>query len=707
MLQVCNEYLPMLEKLNLPDNRHIVETKDPEKFYRVLSDTLYIPTLKHVRMHLKTESDKLSESLNGFAADLPQEEIYNWKNLKTKDFSTETDALVLINYLKLQKLIACDIETKDLTYIDNKYLAVGFAWKMDNAASITCFTPKVIKALQELFSLKSITWIWHNGKFDITRSKAIKNMNLDCRIDEDTMLMHYVGINEKRGTHGLKYLGGLYLQAPSWEEELDNYKKVWCRQNKIKLADFTYDMIPASILVPYLHKDVIATFRLYHLFKKIMRPDSEFIYRKLIDASNTFRDVEVHGALADVEYIKTLDGKLERRIERVNRAIAKLAEMHWDPEKYQEDTGAKTSPEKFLITSPKQLKWLLEQFILMPVAGTGKEEMKELLGQYSAILELWNDKMLVGGEHYAKKAMQFLRLVSKVRKLEKMHKTYVVGLQKQIESDGRVRSSYNLHGTETGRLSSSDPNMQNIPRDKTIKNIFVAPKGKVFVQLDYSQAELRVLAVLSDDKWLKQVYYDGKDLHDAVSIEMFGPNFTKEQRVRAKGINFGIAYGRGAASLAGEFRISMSEANKLIDKWFKPMPKVKVFLNDWKNRPLQGKECKTVFNRIRKYIITYDNKTHVQNESVNFPIQSTASDLTLFSLIEISKRIKGLGNIVITVHDSIIIETTTLNAPKVRDIAVEVMRDIPKLFLKTDVPFKADAEIGYKWGALQKFEGGI
>lgn len=251
--------------------------------------------------------------------------------------------------------------------------------------------------------------------------------------------------------------------------------------------------------------------------------------------------------------------------------------------------------------------------------------------------------------------------------------------------------------------------MQNIPRDKKIKNIFKASEGSVLVQFDYSQAELRTLAALSGDEWLTRVYLDDKDLHAAVAERIFGPNFTKEQRNQAKTVNFGVAYGRGPDALVRQFGISLTEAKSIIRDWFASMPQVKQYIEEKKREPLRGIKCVTPFGFERHFVITNDNLFHVQNESVNTPIQSVASYLTMLSLMNMYDTFKKEGikaKIIITVHDSIVIECADDKEliDRIVKIGTETMAKVPlKYFPECKVPFKADAEVGYSWGALKEW----
>lgn len=224
----------------------------------------------------------------------------------------------------------------------------------------------------------------------------------------------------------------------------------------------------------------------------------------------------------------------------------------------------------------------------------------------------------------------------------------------------------------------------------------------MFTEADYSQAELRVLAVLSGDPWLQNVYKEGKDLHSEVAIEYWGEDFTEEDRVKAKAVNFGIAYGRTEQTLAPSLGISLEEARKLLQDWYEPMPYVRKYFDDKIRIAFEQKKSVTPFNRYRSFIVTSGNKFAIRNEAMNTAIQGTASDLTLFSLIEIQKELteRNLGSVVLTVHDSIIAEHDPKHAEEVAEVMVRHMQEVPKKYLNTDVPFKADIDTGELWGEL-------
>lgn len=680
---------------DFPSDRRVVEAVNREKWFTidVHNKILYVPIQKVLRGNLDS-LDKFAEAVNAFAIkDEWADDAWDSDNFTELDDNDDPDKARLMLQMLIDlgvEYMAVDIEARHTGWNGNKLLAIGIAISETESLTFTALTDFILVMFQQLFNRRDVKFIWQNGKFDSGRLKFMNG--LEVPVDEDTMLLHYIGINEKRGTHGLKDLGQLYLQAPAWEDELNGFKAQYCRDHKILLEEFTYDLIPRKVLIKYLHKDCVATYRLLFVFKKLARPESEFMYDKLLKASIAYRNVELNGIMIDQDYLEDLDFELEGKIKEATVMMEEASDRLWNPAQYVKDSGAKSMPkDKHVnIKSPKQLKWILEKAVGHKISGTAADILEGLAEE-------------VEGED------NFVHALLRLRKLNKQMDTYVTGLRNVLCSDGRVRGTFNLHGTETGRLSSSKPNMQNIPRDKTIKNLFIASPGYALVELDYSQAELRVLAQLSGDPFMQQVYIDGKDMHDAVAEKMFGPDFDSEQRNLAKTINFGIAYGRGPDSLMDSFSITYSEAKKLIDDWFRPMPLVKQFIKNKRKEPFNGIPCTTVFGRLRHFVITNDNRNHIENESINTPIQATASDCTLMSVIEIDKQIRLQGidaGVINNVHDSILIEVrdTPEDIAAIVELGKRTMAEIPKKYIPdVVVPFKADVKVGYKWGDLEKW----
>lgn len=696
---------------DFPDDRNVAPSRDVMSWYKInaATRTLLVPPMNIIRGNMM-ELERFAEAVKAFATADVDSSMYDWSenclSLNTAVGADIIPALKKLHDLALQYsdngLIACDIETRRIEWEDNKLLSIGFAYGPNNVLACYDFSDdcsEIYAAMQELFNDKDLTFCWHNGKFDCGRLKYL--CNLKARIDEDTMLQHYMCINEKQGTHGLKALGQLYLQAPAWDDELDNIKRAWCKEHRKTLKEFMYDDIPTSVLIPYMQRDCLATYRLNLKFKSIAREGSEFMYRQLIRAANVYGQIELAGQRLDLDYLEELEVELDNKIKVGSDHLLEVSQKVWDPLLYAAETGAKAKVgDVFNPKSPKQLKWMLKEVLGHPVPSTDAVTMQGLLSEVEQ------------GYIQSDVAKEFIEAIGDVRKYSKYLETYALGMRDVVCGDSRVRCTFNLHGTETGRLSSSGPNMQNIPRNKMIKNLIVATPGYKFLQLDYSQAELRVLAMLSGDPFMCQVYKDGKDLHDAVATDMFGPNFDKEQRNLAKTINFGIAYGRGPSSIAEKFGKSMAEARQIIEKWFAPMPKVREFINYRRKMATRGEPCVTLLGRERHFVITNEEINHIQNEYINTPIQSLASDFTMLSLMDIYDYLQeqwpDVARITTTVHDSIILEVRDGDPDMMLQIAktcLNIMATTPLKYVpECDVPFIADAEIGYKWGEMYKMD---
>lgn len=675
---------------DMPADRKVVPTLDWGSFYKINYErkVLYVPTDGALRMQPQL-LDQFLDAVKAFASAAMV--APDWTALSYDEDEGNVElALGLLRKVPHAGFVSCDIESRNVSFRDNQVLDISFCWSDNYAIVISALrSPLVVAAVQEVLSRPNVHWIWQNGKFDIGRLAFLEGIH--ARVDEDTMLLHYACVNEIRGTHGLKEMGALFLQAPEWEAELDQYKREYCRSHKITQDEFDYSFFPARMRRKYASIDAIMTYRLYFVLRALARVNSEQIYRKLIEASNVYSAVERAGVYVDMDYLEELEVVLEQKIQAAQEQFNESIATYWNPLTYMNETGAKSIPKKFNLASPIQLRWLLQKVTGEKLTSTSKDVIEDLITRFGDDLPV-------------------IQALSNLRKFSKYMDTYIAGYRSLLCSDGRIHCTYNLHGTETGRLSASDPNMQNIPRDKTIKNLFVAAPGFKFVQFDYSQAELRVLAYLSQDEFLKNVYKEGRDLHDSVATQMFGPNFNKEQRVQAKTINFGIPYGRGPSAIAQKFKMSMPAAKALVDNWFEQMPGVKSWITEQRQGVYSLTPPSTILGRERHFVITSENFSHVQNEMVNFKIQSLASDMTLLSLLAIYYWIEAEGlqddvRIIISVHDSIVLEVRD-NPELVRKVAkkgTQIMMETPIQYLPNlDFPFVADVETGYKWGELHE-----
>lgn len=442
-----------------PENKKVHDTMDRVSWYMIMGDILRVPPMNVLKTNM-LELDRFSEAVNNFAH-TEQSSLWDETQLKLECFDGYDciDKFVELKDLLQNRRVAVDIETRGLGYEDNILLSIGFAWDDNHCWAFKNIPIKGSKfnvpedqngmfrcylKLNALLTDPNITYIWHNGKFDCNRLHYM--CNIPARVDEDTMLKHYACINEKKGTHGLKELGQLYLQAPAWDDKLDQIKRDYCKKNKIKLADFTYDIIPVDTLIPYMQRDCIATYMLLERFEQLARPESDFIYRKLCEASNVYGRLEFNGVKVDIDHLDDLDFELEMEIKEAQRNFDQVAGKIWDPATYAQETGANVKlTDRFNMKSPKQLKWMLTKVMGYPINSTDALTIDGLVEDC--------EKGLVSDPL----AKQFLESIAVLRKANKYMDTYVQGIRKVLCRDLRVRGTYNLHGTETGRLSSNNP----------------------------------------------------------------------------------------------------------------------------------------------------------------------------------------------------------------------------------------------------------
>lgn len=314
----------------------------------------------------------------------------------------------------------------------------------------------------------------------------------------------------------------------------------------------------------------------------------------------------------------------------------------------------------------------------------------------------------ISKEAYKDTIVAFTKKLDRFKKLGKISSQYIVGLIPHALQDGghRIYTNLNLHTTETGRLSSTDPNLQNISRPKPnlpdIRSLFLASPGRQIVQADFSQAELRVIAQLSQDAELLRVYENALDLHTEVAQRFYGPNFTTENRQSAKNMNFGVAYRIGAKTFKQHHDIPIREGQKFIDWWWSMFSGVKRWEKEVEKLVHTGEIISPFGRKRRFYLITDENKEALYREAINFYPQSTASDLTLLSAMMIYDRIdRDKAWICLLVHDSIMADVQDDYVEEYKSICSEVMHSVAKIKLNWELPFVADVAHGATWAAAK------
>jgi uracil-DNA glycosylase family 4 len=557
---------------------------------------------------------------------------------------------------------------------------------------------------RRLRTLENVRWIWQGGKFDYKferRDKLLALPGEELALDEDTLLLSYA-LDEASNNHDLDDQAKNTLGAPNHKDML----KPW-----LPTKNTSYAVVPEEVLYDYQAKDLKKQFMLWKHNRPIVGRDKhlEKLYTKtLIPSSKLYAEIELWGMYVDWDYVRIarhgpteqdvekglvqpinvdkkgnlLPGELELRYE-----LGLEPELEMYREHLSELAGYPINP-----ASPQQVASYLYGECGLKLRGKIPTSTdKDIL-----------DKIWEETQHEAPK------LVITYRRLQKMLSTYVGAVESRAR-DSVVHTTYKAHRTKTGRPSSTEPNVLNIPREARYRRMYRARPGYILIEADYNTAELRMLAVLSGDDFLMGVFLDDKrNLHDEVSIEMYGPDFTQDQRIRAKAVNFGIPYGRTKYSLAFEFNIPVEEAERLIRTWFERAPKAEAFINKCRMAALEGKSLITVFGRKRRPgVISRDRIQGLQNEFANFYHQSTVGDFTLHSAMEMNPELKLLGGHVINpIYDANLCEVP--DEPKAIKAAVEViqykMETVPTKWIRTPIQFKVDLKIGHNWGMMSPYE---
>ena len=433
-------------------------------------------------------------------------------------------------------------------------------------------------------------------------------------------------------------------------DELDKAMKVLC-----------YEVYIAWKSMPVLSGE-LKTKGMLSLYREIEMPVAFVLY-----------DMEKEGIAIDREALKKYGEDLSVSIAELEKRIYEAA------------------GEEFNINSPKQLGVILFEKLQMPNSKktkTGYSTSAEVLEKLAVDYPIVSD-------------------ILEYRQLTKLKSTYADGLANYIDETGRIHTTFNQTITATGRLSSTEPNLQNIPirieLGKMIRKVFHPAKGNLFVDSDYSQIELRVLAHVADDEKLIEAFQNGQDIHRTTASHVFGVPFdevTDLQRRNAKAVNFGIVYGISAFGLSQDLNISRKEAQEFIDKYFETYPKIKAFLDSTVEQAKKDGYIKTLFNRIRP-IPELSSSNFMQRQfgervAMNSPIQGTAADIIKIAMIRVHDRLirdKLKSKLILQVHDELLIETLEEEKEQVIALLEEEMKNAVKLKVSMEV----GTETGYDW----------
>lgn len=572
---------------------------------------------------------------------------------------------------------AFDTETTSLNYMVAEIVGVSFAVEIGKAAYVPCShdypgAPDQISRDVLLNKLKPILEdpdqkkIGQNLKYD---KNVLANYDIELNgIEFDTMLESYVfdstATRHNMDALALKYLG---INTIHFEDIAGKGKK-----------QLTFNQIPLEEAGPYAAEDADITLQLHQALWPQLKDqkDPMFVFEKIeMPLVPILSRIERNGVKVDRAMLKNQSQQLAKRMLEIE-------------EQAYEDAGG-----PFNMNSPKQIQVILfEQKELPIISKTPKGQPSTA---ENVLQELAQDYLLP-------------KLILENRSLSKLKSTYTDKLPLQInEKTDRIHTSYHQAVTATGRLSSSDPNLQNIPirteEGRRIRQAFVAPEGYKLMASDYSQIELRIMAHLSGDARLLEAFKNGEDIHKATAAEVFGVELSEvetDQRRAAKAINFGLIYGMSAFGLAKQLDVGRSEAQQYIELYFDRYPSVKIFMDDTRALAHEQGYVETVFGR-RLYLPEINSKNgqrrqYAERTAINAPMQGTAADIIKLAMIKVDQWLteeKVDAKMIMQVHDELVLEVAENEIDQVKEKLEEIMTSAAEL----NVPLVVDTGVGDNW----------
>ncbi|MBW7921547.1 MAG: DNA polymerase I [Rubellimicrobium sp.] len=525
----------------------------------------------------------------------------------------------------------------------------------------------VLAALKPVFEDDSILKIGQNVKFD---AKMLSRHGIEVGPCDDTMLMSYA-LHAGLHNHGMDELSERYLgHIPIPIRELIGSGK----------GQITFDLVPLADAVRYGAEDADITLRLWQTFRPMLAQGRvmtvyETLERPLVPV---LKRMEMAGILVDRDVLARMSNVFAQKMAGLEAEIHDLA------------------GEKFNVQSPAQVGTILFERMGLP-GGT-----RTKTGQWSTPADVLED---LATEH------DFPARILDYRQLQKLKSTYTDALQAAINPDtGRVHTSYSIAGANTGRLASTDPNLQNIPvrteEGRRIREAFIAPPGKVLVSLDYSQIELRILAQVAGIEALRQAFLDGQDIHAATASEMFNvplDRMTPDIRRQAKAINFGVIYGISAFGLARNLRIPRDQAQGFIDRYFERFPGIRDYMDATIAYAKEHLHVRTMFGR-RIHTPEINSRGpsagFARRGAINAPIQGTAADIIRRAMIRMDPAIARLpARMLLQVHDELLFEVDEDAADNLIAAARAVMEGAAEPAVKLALRLVVDAGRGPNWSA--------
>ena len=576
---------------------------------------------------------------------------------------TETNSLN-IEQAKLVGISLCFSENISY-YIPINHTTSDGSKKIDNQLKETY----VINHINKICENESILKIGQNIKYDI---RILNKYGVTFNSIADTMLISY-SIDNGIYKHNLDDLSFNHLNHTTIK-----YKEVvGTGKNEI-----TFDKVTIDNAINYAAEDSLLTFRLFqNLYPRLIKEKANFVYQNIdLPLVEVLSSIEANGIEVNKKFLTNLSNEFENESKKLEKNIYKL------------------SKEEFNIGSPKQLGEIL--FVNLKIPGGKKTKS----GTYSTDSSTLNNLALDGFE--------IAQLVLDWRELTKLKSTYTDALFRLTDDKSRVHTSFGLANTLTGRLSSTDPNLQNIPirteNGKKIRTAFVSGKGKKLVSFDYSQIELRLAAEISSDKNFIRAFKNNEDIHASTAKEIFNlkdSQINNDYRRKAKAINFGILYGISPYGLAKQLNISNTEAKDYINEYFIKYPKIKKYMDHQIDFAKTNQYVETIFKRKINIKGIADKNFAVrgfaERQAINAPIQGSAADIIKLAMIEIHKEIK-LKNIeaemLLQVHDELIFEVENKKYDSLVSHVKMIMESVHLKYKDFSVPLTVDFGAGDHWG---------
>ena len=643
---------------------------DKQKLYDFLREMEFNRLLSQVISHYGEPIGKKIESKNSTKFNLKQyktilkiDELENW-----------------IKKIEEKGIVAVDTETDSLNPHEANLVGISLCYD----EGVACYIPlqhseqkvlekkTVLDKLKNLLEDKSIKKIGQNIKFDyiIFLKNKIKLNSI-----EDTMLMSYV-LNAGKHRHNMDSLSEIYLnhKSISFNEVTGTGK-----------SQISFDKVGIKLATEYAAEDADVTFRLYSLFKERLGQEKLLKIYELFEKPlvNLLAQMEIEGIKIDSNFLNELSKKFDVKIKKLEKNIFK------------------ESKKEFNIGSPKQLGEIL--YNELKIAAL-KKTKKGGFATSATVLE-----------DLAFKGHKLPKLVLDWRQLAKLKNTYTDTLPEHVNSETyRVHTSFLLAATTTGRLASSEPNLQNIPikteDGKEIRKAFVAEKNYTFISADYNQIEMRILADVADVKELKKAFKNNEDIHSLTASQVFNVPLSKinaETRRKAKAINFGIIYGISQYGLAKQISVSNQEASEFLKSYFDKFPEIKDYMNKTINFCRKSGYVNNIFGR-RCYITGINDKNYnVRNfqerAAINAPIQGSAADIMRLAMIRIQQALDKNSScktkMLLQIHDELVFETPKNEIQKITPIIKKIMSDVSSSeHHQFSTPLTVDINSGNNWG---------